>query len=512
VLTKTFLTEMGKTRNPAFSILFLGITAFLARGQSMLGNFSVDDVALFGQPASQANEHNLSMGRFLNVAIAYILDNSVTSLTSMAWSVWPVVLFLSAVSLYLILRLLSIPNNLSNLIIVSIAITHPYLAEIFSFQIAAFVSLLAQILLILLLLVQISGLNRLAKFAWSSFIIFALLSIYQVYINYIVVLLVLLLVFSSLSATETSRLREVFKTLFYSLVVASAALIVSARVIQASINIAPSARSNFLSVSDMPFRMSQVMDVTSGMLFGTNEPVFGGFPKLIFGFVTLFAIFVLTLRLLGKFRNQSNLTETAWSIGALTSLIACLLFLPGIISILEDWWPVPRVLSHVALFSGLVLLGALIEVEKVIREVKPKIFVKLTATLLVALSSSGSILASNQIFTDQATVNRLDRNLASSIVVSLEENQGYEKVQSVAIVGRFYSYPLGVQTMQRDLNISAFMTAPHKLLSLISGKEFVPANPGDQELANRACLELPLYPAQGSVFVMGDIAVVCLHR
>jgi hypothetical protein len=173
---------------------------------------------------------------------------------------------------------------------------------------------------------------------------------------------------------------------------------------------------------------------------------------------------------------------------------------------LEDWWPVPRVLSHVGLFTSLVTLAAF----EGARRSPP--FLRILVSVFVAISAVGGVMASNQIFSDQATINRLDRNLAERIVLRLEETQGYESSTSLAVVGRFYSYPIGVRTMQGDLNISAFMTTPYRLFEFTTGRPFVQASGEDLELAVSACDGVGVFPSKSSVFVLDSVAVVCLSK
>ena len=188
------------------------------------------------------------------------------------------------------------------------------------------------------------------------------------------------------------------------------------------------------------------------------------------------------------------------------SFLGMFLLLPGLISVLENWWPVPRVLSHVGLFASLLIFAS-------VSYTKNKKWggnFQVVAGALVLLTTASSILSSNQIFSDQATVNRLDRNLAERIVIRLENTTSYEDSMSLAIVGRFYSYPVGVRTMQGDLNISAFWTTPYKLIEYVSGKPVVPAVGLSLEDAISECKNMDIFPAPSSVFIKNDVAVVCL--
>jgi hypothetical protein len=138
--------------------------------------------------------------------------------------------------------------------------------------------------------------------------------------------------------------------------------------------------------------------------------------------------------------------------------------------------------------------------------------VNLVVGVVAAVIVFSSVLVSNQIFVDQATVNRLDRDLAQAINNRLEALPGYEDVSSVAVVGRFYAYPNSVKTMQGDLNISGFMVAPHKLLSFTSGRSVAPASQEEQERANLECESVGVYPDVSSVFIIEGLAIVCLVR
>lgn len=140
----------------------------------------------------------------------------------------------------------------------------------------------------------------------------------------------------------------------------------------------------------------------------------------------------------------------------------------GLILVLQDFWPASRVLSHSGIFWGGVLAIAYCCSGPGVRRGLALL------SLVVALSFLG---ASNEIFSDQVRLNLRDALATNRMIARLEALPGFGEVESVAIHGTFWRYPLGFRSTEYDMNVSAFGAgwAQLSILREISGYNLKPA-------------------------------------
>lgn len=117
----------------------------------------------------------------------------------------------------------------------------------------------------------------------------------------------------------------------------------------------------------------------------------------------------------------------------------------------------------------------------------------------------------NHIFTDQLRVNMRDRHKANRIVARMESQPAFSNVQRVAIVGTVWGYPAPIYTTQGDMNISAFGADWSKVnvLKEVSGYNFGAATENEQKVAIKFCEDVPKWPSENSLVVLGDLCIVC---
>jgi hypothetical protein len=193
------------------------------------------------------------------------------------------------------------------------------------------------------------------------------------------------------------------------------------------------------------------------------------------------------------------------------TLFAFLLLIPvslGVIMPFGDWWPVPRVIAHVATIIGLIfLLADSCMHDSGNRYLKSTIFVFRIIVLV------GFIFLSNQILADQQRINQQDKMMANRIISRLEMDPNFGNVQFVYINGGSWGFPARLRIVQGDMNVSAFFVDYSKvtLLSEVSGYRFERAL-GPREVAGESYCKIKRpWPHAESVTVENDVAVICLN-
>jgi hypothetical protein len=241
-------------------------------------------------------------------------------------------------------------------------------------------------------------------------------------------------------------------------------------------------------------------------VFFESEPIMPGWLKV----VALLMLFV-SLSVIVKFYffDKKNSPPSA---SRIIFVVALLLLAPlsiGMILPFKDWWPVPRVLSHVSLIIGLMFILSDLCLNGNLKN-RLKWVNSVSRSLLVF----GFVLMSNQIFADQLRINEWDRAMAIRLISRLEMDNNFNEAEYLHVSGGWWGYPAGVKTVQGDLNTSAF-NAPVKAELLIqsTGYNFFPTTKGEKAARGEAyCSSAPVWPAAGSTKVDGDLAIVCLKK
>jgi hypothetical protein len=179
----------------------------------------------------------------------------------------------------------------------------------------------------------------------------------------------------------------------------------------------------------------------------------------------------------------------------------------GLLGVLDEYWPAPRVLAHHGVFwAGVMLLAY---------HLAGRWLAWLVTTLgvLVAVSFVGS---NAHVLHDQHRLNRRDAAKANRIVARLEELPGYSQVATVAVHGVQWAYPVALETVDHDLNISAFGAswAQPAILAEISGAAWGSgaADPAATAAAASYCAGVEPWPGPAAVAIRGTLAIVCVGR
>jgi hypothetical protein len=391
--------------------------------------------------------------------------------------------------------------------------THPFVAEIFTFRLALAVFMAALLLLSLLLIPRWWSAGRLV--AGSALFAIAL-SLYQTVLGYAYVAGFLgLAVWLSrllragcrsqwdrrirrlLSPRRIGRQRPVallacatFGTFLYLLV---------HRAVVSLFGIELPSRARFMGREQLASRAAEVADT---LRFRLLEP-----DPLLDGFAKGLLLALLLVAVLGVLRHVRRRGASAWAVAGsvIMLLAAAIVSTVGVIAVLEEFWPAPRVMAPSGVFwAGCVVLASGSWGRRVRR-------------LVVALSTLAVLAflgASNRILAEQHRLNARDSSKANRIVARIEALPEFSRVTSVAVHGKPWRYPLAYRTADHDMNISAFGAdwAQVPLLAEVSGYAFVAADPAAQEMAAAYCREVEPWPGPQSIAIRAEVAIVCLAK
>jgi hypothetical protein len=264
-------------------------------------------------------------------------------------------------------------------------------------------------------------------------------------------------------------------------------------------------RASFIDFDMIPERIGQISSAFV-KIYWSAEPVFSGWLKTLVALMLIVSVVIIFWRLLtgkGKENSINNLSLT---------FFAFLLLIPvslGIIVVLKDWWPVPRVVSHVAIIIGLIFLLADSCVQNSdSRFLKTTIFISRIVVLV------GFVFLSNQIFADQQRINQWDRMMANRIISRLEMHPNFINVKFVYINQGSWGFPAKLRTIQGDMNISAFYPEYSRvpMLSEVSGYSFEQAIGSKAADGENYCKIKQPWPHAESITVDNDVAIICLKK
>lgn len=485
------------------------VLTLAAKGAALFPLFySIDAYIEIQSPSYHADNYmqRLSQGRFghalLNEALTALgisspLTNTLYSLLCMIAFIW--------VGL-IVCRLWQVSNDLPlSLLVTAFIALHPYQAELFTFVSTPVYTSGALIFAFSALYFSRGTASRVV---WTALCFTLALSLYQTTLNYVAVTLafavLLELARDRRPSGDGGRWRHVAEQTglwprLATLSLGLAIYLVANKAMQHIFDVTPVTRARFISWSEVPLRLDQAQDAVVRMLF-LREPVLPASVKVVLSFIGLMA---LCLAVRSCWSPERRLW-TRLSIASLLLLLvsaaaACVI---GVTLLTQSWWPMPRILSALSFFqAGLVALALSLS--------GPKLRIVLTTMASIAVFAFIGI--NNRIFTDQLRVNLRDLSKANRIVAALESHPSFAQIQRVAVVGGDYAYRSPIDTMQGDLNISAFYAAWSKvpILNEVSGYSFGVARPDEQALATQHCAQTPKWPAAGSITVAGSLAIVC---
>jgi len=471
----------------------------VARWQALLPGYSIDDFTVVVDDQPYPLGLLAAQGRvtiyFLNLVLR-ALGASPSQSQPLSLILLMFVLVATGLS---ICRLCGIHGFRESLIVVSLIALHPYQSELFTFKSGALYLAVALVCSFVPILVSTRSRRH-----WMVGLVMLIgsLSIYQVVLNYLAMALVFSVAFHLSRPTGSnptfwpglrSQLKLILSAMILYFVAASAASRIS--------GVPLGARASFIGLNEIGPRIKQAYQLYK-VLFFLPEPILPVATKALLILTVAFALGVCFVKALrgGAYSSFRRMT-LAWA----PVLIAGLPLCAGVILVLGEWWPVPRVLSQTGMFWGGSFALAYSLSQPLVRRII------LTSVVVVIVSFIG---ISNHIFRDQLRVNMRDLATANRMVGRIEALPDFAQIQYVVLSGGSYTFRSPVTTMQGDMNISALFAAWSKVpvINEISGYAFQTAPAAIFAKANALCATAPKWPAAGSVVKVDTAAVVCMEK
>lgn len=489
-----------KLSGPTFFLILFGF-AVLVRVHSLLPGFALDDYV--HQQKTDPTTYNLleMQGRWGSILLSWFLDslNVPLSSTYVFGSVF-LSLALSGI-LTCAVKLMRFSFSYVNLGLAAVVISSTYQTEIYTFR-SAILNVSISFLLTLLT-IWIIQFVRSPKISIISAIVTVgvALSFYQSILNYLIIIGVhsaVVIRKTEANNWQAGRLNRP-TNLLIATVSGTLLYFFFTKLLQTSLKISADPRSSFIPAEAIQNRLLEWAGLIVRVLF-LEEPIAPQSFK-VFAFILSFAVAVI-----GALSMTSKKeTKTYFTTIVILSL-STISMIPGVILLLQNWWPMPRVIAHLAFGFG---FCAMFIISNVPRQVQR------TSLVFLALLTLSMSLKTQSMFIDQQKLNRIDGEVASAIAATVSESVGSDLFPTVTIVGGFYSHTnSSVSTMQGDLNMSAF-GATFSKYPLVFGKFSTPPKLPtviQEDEAAAECSAHPLWPTTGSVFKSKDQVIVCLSR
>jgi hypothetical protein len=468
--------------------------SFIARGLALLPGYAIDD---YGTLIADPTPLYLSQGR-IGAAVLREILRRLDAVPPTSGQLGNIALTVTLVWVgILICRIWSVEHMpmLSGLVVLFLCL-HPYQAEIFTFRVAGLTLAVA-------LALAFYGLSTCALSRRTLIVavlaIAAALVTYQVVVNYLAMVLLFNIVFYFARGRDDDQ-NEAGRVLRDQLVTFTLALLcfaLATLAIPFVLRLPLTQRTAMMTLSQAPVREALLWKQL-GVMFIHSEailPVATKYLLILTPIATLAISAIQNPRTLQTIRLRS----------VLAFLLAVLLGVPGslgVVLILQEWWPVPRVCEHIGIFWA----GIFVLVYRIVPTLSRRVMLLLSGVILFSFLGSN-----NHIFLDQNRVNRRDQANANRMVARLEALPGFSPTEAVAIIGGFWGYPSPIPTAEGDMNISALYAEWSKLyvLNEVSGYNLKPAPPDAVEKAKAYCVAAQKWPAPESVAKLDSVSVVC---
>ena len=478
------------------SVLLLSL---VARWQALSPGYSIDDFVQvlddkplsFGLLAAQGR----ALTYFLRLALGAL---GASPANSEPLSMMLLTLALVAAGL-IVCRLWGIHGFAESLIVVSFIALHPYQSEMFTFKAAA---LYLAIPLGCSFAAILASTRSARCWIWSLVALVCSLCIYQAVLNYLAMALMFSVAFhlsrpAGSNPTFWPRLRSQLKLILGAVIL----YFVTAYAVSRISGVPLGTRTVFIGLNEIGSRINQAYELYK-VLFFRPEPILPSGTKAL---LLLTLAFALGAYLVKALRRGAYSAVRRVALAFALILVAGLPLCVGVILVLGDWWPAPRVLAQTGMFWGGSLTLAYSLAQPLVRRIM------LTSVVVIILSFIG---ISNHVFKDQLRVNMRDLATANRMVGRIEALPDFAQVQYVVLYGGSYRYCSPITTAQRDMNISALFAPWSKLpvINEVSGYAFQPVPGGIFVKANAFCETAPKWPATGSVVKLDTVAVVCREK
>lgn len=493
-----------------WKILIIGIIVGIAsRGIAIFSlGYSIDDY-LFARSIPDWS-FNLTQGRWAGI----ILNNFLLQIGAESFFASTILILLSQISLsfagLVIVKLWKVSNNLRLAsLITAFFVSFPYHAEIYTFRMASASFTVAIFLCFLALIINK---NSYLKTIASVFIFIIGIGIYQVIINYALVFISSSFLVKYITIKNKNALQKIRMILSHSdfknnikIFILGTSLYLLLNKIILSIFKVQGAQTyqilNYKDLSKIIFRLKEV-GLTYIRTFFTAEPIFPLSVKMIL------ITFLLVLIIIMFFKIKKHNQPMQFLINFLTFLflliISSISFLVPL-SMVTSWWPVPRVIGSISIF-WLAILTCLYQLSK-------NNLLTIFTSVLSSVAIFSFIGINNHVYIDQLRINKMDQQKASRIITRLEIDKNFNNIITLAIVGNPWTYPLGIKTVNGDMNISAFGANWSKvpLINESTGYNFLSPTQDQLSLAKEYCRQVEPWPDLNSTTIIDSLGIVCLE-
>ncbi len=502
--------DIGQPTIRLFIIIF--IAAALAKGLVIFRGYAIDDYG-FMTPGGTINFGLFfSQGRYIFAATTWFIESIGVNISDLYFSLGIVALFFQAAFVVSILRFVGMGNSPSAGLVGAIIVAHPYLTEIFTFRIALSGYSLALIFSIMALEMVARNPATWCTRALALLATLAMLFTYQVFLNYFAVAIIFAFIYGQVFHKKHSKLlatnnvyRERAITLTIISAIATVAFFSIMRLGKALGLTNGTGRADLIVFDKIPERIEQVSSSLVS-IYWSAEPVFSGWLKILVALMLVLSIVIIFWHLLTEKCKENSIGNVLFTFFAFLLLIPVSL---GVILPFQDWWPVPRVIAHVAIIIGFIFLLA----DSCIQESANR-FLKFTIFISRIVVLVGFVFISNQILIDQQRINQWDIMMANRIVSRLEMHPSFSNVQFLYITAGSWGFPAKLRTMQGDMNISSFFPDYSRipLLSEVSGYRFEKALGSKASVGEAYCKNRQPWPHSESITVDNDVAIICLKK
>lgn len=486
--------------------------AIFSKGVVLFRGFSIDDYSLGNGVDDKALSLFFSQGRYLMALIFGGLESLGVNAGDLFFPLGLLVLVLQSAFVVSVFRFVGVERLPAAGLVGALVVAHPYLAEILTFRLVlpSYCAALMFSIVTLEALVRHPSTWRGRSVALLATL--AMVFTYQVFLNYFAIAIAFALLLAFLSERDEGRPALFSRQIYWRVVDLIAVSLISGLLFLIATGLAryygingDVDRAKTISVAEFPERTRQVYSALAN-IYWMNEPVYSGWMKVLVAAVILFSIVIILWRIVLTTRIKGAQKY------AVLSLFILVLFIPlsiGLIVAFRTWWPVPRVVAHVSMLLGLILLSADFCLKNFAHR-----GLKFAASVSRGVILVGFVFLSNQILIDQQRLNDWDRLMANRILSRLETLPNFNEIRYVSISGGAWAFPKKLRTIQGDLNVSSFYPEYSKvaLLSEISGYELKNADASGVAKAEEYCKGRQTWPHADSLAIFGDLAVVCLKK
>jgi len=466
----------------------------LSKGQALVPGLGLDDYSALHLDRNPM--FYLWQGRFTQALIQIAMSKLGLVPTSISFPV--VILFFLAAAGAISLGILYVARERGNtLVLASIAAlmaSHPYLGEYFIFRESLITQGFAFALMAFVFVLAKSGepgvsLRRpgrlgvaivamvlLAGAQQTAFLVLGFFIISRIVVDYL----------DSRAARDAIQPGASRSMLFIYLAAVLAYVLVYVA-IKKTTDVPLDARSSLIALADVPERLRQVAELAANLLLHA-EPVIAAGTKLFLACIMV-GFFVLA----AVIRPKAALVSTAlFGVMFVGSIL--------LVSISGVWWPVPRAVYGFGFAFALLLL--LLHLYS--RASTARYQTAVVSLAVVALSFHNSAY-----LYDQIRLNRWDAWVAGTIAQQLIAT-GVTDGQRVVLVGAGWGHPVGLRTVQGDLNVSALIKpwTANDLFMETTGRKWQI----DSVAESPNCNGLDKWPSASAIKRADDAIYVCMEQ